>query len=1025
MSSLCKYLLYGILLFHPTIAFCQPSLHYIEKVTAADGLSSNRTTDIIQDRQGFLWIGTAHGLNRYDGTEVTHYFAGSGKNNITDNIIFRLVGLDTDHIAIATHHGISVLDIRRDTFKHVYFSAGRRGNESDSIWAPYDNMITLLEKDRYGNLWAGTPTCIYRLDSAFHIQKIFRGNDQLADIRKKRLRYVYKILPLESGNVLVWLKDDIYVWQPPGSDRKEDILTSISRWKEGRLSFLKGQPSNHCFQVYDHYLIYLKLYTDSLYVYDEHSGRQASCYFPDYDPQHISWHQRFSALGGGWLAFTYELKGMGLVKISDENQQLSIHYESKVYFPDYTFRKMKKDQEGNWWVTTDVNGLLKMVADKQLFHEKDLFESKSKKNSRYEISSFLHFRNSLFIASYGDGLYEWNLFTERLKQHALSPHNFSENMVWNIRHEQGDTLWVGTQQGLLWYNMRDYSYGKIRQPHPRVLDSFPITTQFTDSKGLVWMGLGLGHGLCRYDPDIKAFRVFPNAPDAYPFRYPVAIAEDSSSNLWFLSDNVPELVYWNRASGKFKVVSVRPFAETRYKPTVGFYLDQKGNIWYGMESIGLVCYNIESKTVETYGQEEGLNSDLLYSIWEDSYGRLWIATSQGVSCFYPRIKRFENYGATEGLPATNCSANFYFDTLNERLYAGSPGKVIYFSPRAFQRRSNPMKVQITGIEVDNNPVPIPADRKMRLSWQKKDLTLQFTGINLTDGVENRYAYRIGNNKWVNIGSQRQIRFASLSPGDYSFSIRAARTGETWSPVTEHLRLTIPPPFTRTAWFYLLLVVAIGCVLYAWYRYRYMQLLKLEKMRSRISHDLHDEIGSRLTNISLMSMIAQRQLPKTASVNKLLERIHEDSQKISQSMREIIWDVNPDNDILDHALPRMLHYATDLLEAKDINVNANIPELQGLKMDMKKRHDLFLIFKEAINNIVRHSEAENVTIALKLQKGFFRLQIADDGKGFKINQLPYRNGLQYMKERAALHQWDFCILSEPAKGTLITLRIKLG
>ncbi len=203
----------------------------------------------------------------------------------------------------------------------------------------------------------------------------------------------------------------------------------------------------------------------------------------------------------------------------------------------------------------------------------------------------------------------------------------------------------------------------------------------------------------------------------------------------------------------------------------------------------------------------------------------------------------------------------------------------------------------------------------------------------------------------------------------------------------------------------------------------MQLMNLEKMRSRISHDLHYEIGSHLANISLMSLIARRQLNKKENLTHLLERIHEDSRKVSQSMREIVWNVNPDNDVLDRALPRMLHYVTELLEAKEIIVNTSIPELGGVKMDMEKRQDLFLTLKEAINSIACHSEAENGTVSIKRKNKLFRMQIADDGSRFDAGKLPYRNGLHYMQEIEALRYWNFVVRSFEGKGTLVSLAEK--
>lgn len=1023
-GSICKWLFCLLMLFPPKLLIGQPSLHYIEKLTTSQGLSSNRVSDIVQDKEGFLWIGTSHGLNRYDGTRMIHYFADTSKNTLSNNIIYRLVTLDSTHLAIATHHGLSILNTRTETIHNIYFA-------SDSLWEPYDNTITLLEKDRNGNLWAGTPTCLYRLDPHMHISKIFRGDYKPADIRKKRMRYVKKIIPLATGEVVFWLNKGQAIWKPPNlrSPEETDTLINIRRWHTPISHLLASQPSQYCFQVYGHFLINFKLKVDSLYVYDEFTGKVGSCYFPDYDADHVNWQQRFSTLGDNWVAFSLEMKGMTLLRIRNKDQHLSVHYYPKLIFPDYTFRKMLQDQEGNWWATTDFDGLLKISPEKQYFQKKDLIAKKGGNQLRFETASLYRNNHKLFIASYGDGLYEWDLNSDKLTQYRIGGRTGTagQNTVWNVHIKRGDTLWIGTQIGLFWYNQRDHKYGRLKQFHPSALDSFAITTQFTDTKGLVWMGLGAGHGVCVYNPVNNTFRLYPKGPSAYPFRYPIAMAEDSMSNIWFLSDNVPDLVYWIRKSNKFKVISLPGLRVKTYKPTGAFYLDKKGIIWYGLESVGLVRYDPKSNKLMAFGRERGLNTDLLYSIIQDKSGKLWIATAQGISCFEPSKKHFVNFTTADGLPAEYCSTLNYNDRHPDVVYAGAAGKIIYFSPDRFKRVNKPVRVQLTRLLVNNKPVIISTGKKISLPYRSNDITFDITGINLTDGVGNRYEYRLGNNNWIDIGNQREIRFASLAPGQYHFYFRAARRDGGWSPLTDHLQLTIKPPFTRTIWFYLLILVFVGGAFYAWYRYRMMQMLKLDRMRSQISHDLHDDIGSRLTNISMMSLLLQRTIRKGQGDHlapDLLERINEESRSASQSMREIVWNVNPDNDDLGNAFPRMLRYATDLLEIKDINVQASVPELSGIKLDIEERRDLFLIFKEVIHNVAKHANAKEVTIVVKLHGKMLKLQIADNGFGFNRQALPYRNGLDYMEERAKHHHWQLSVFSSPGKGTLVSIGIML-
>jgi signal transduction histidine kinase len=211
-----------------------------------------------------------------------------------------------------------------------------------------------------------------------------------------------------------------------------------------------------------------------------------------------------------------------------------------------------------------------------------------------------------------------------------------------------------------------------------------------------------------------------------------------------------------------------------------------------------------------------------------------------------------------------------------------------------------------------------------------------------------------------------------------------------------------------------------------HRFRLRQLLRTEEVRAEISRNLHDELGSTLTNISLGSLLAQKQLKQDSAIHRLLEKIYQDSQTVSQTMREIVWSINPDIDTLGEALPRMLHYASELLEAKGIELQAEMaPEIEQVKLGMQQRRDLYLIFKEAVNNLARHSDAAHAGIRMRLSGNTLLMTISDDGVGFAKNGSFMSNGLRNMMERAKSHQWQLNIQSEPGTGTILILKAAIA
>jgi signal transduction histidine kinase len=203
-------------------------------------------------------------------------------------------------------------------------------------------------------------------------------------------------------------------------------------------------------------------------------------------------------------------------------------------------------------------------------------------------------------------------------------------------------------------------------------------------------------------------------------------------------------------------------------------------------------------------------------------------------------------------------------------------------------------------------------------------------------------------------------------------------------------------------------------------------MRTEQIRSEISRNLHDEVGATLTNISLSSLLAQKQLPAESTISPILDRIYKDSQHVSENMREIVWSINPEIDTVGEALPKMLRYASEVFEARGIELKAEMsPEAEELKLSMWQRRDLYLIFKEAVNNLVKHSDATHVTISMQLSGKSLLMMIKDDGAGFSHTDQLLSNGLRNMRERAKRQRWQINIESAPGSGTTITLNAQIA
>lgn len=292
---------------------------------------------------------------------------------------------------------------------------------------------------------------------------------------------------------------------------------------------------------------------------------------------------------------------------------------------------------------------------------------------------------------------------------------------------------------------------------------------------------------------------------------------------------------------------------------------------------------------------------------------------------------------------------------------------------------------------------------------------------------SKYAYQLPelDSSWTVADHLQPINLSRLSPGDHILMIRSIDSNGRWSNGITTMQLHVNKPFSQTFPFYLLIFLFTGSLFFALYRFRVQQLLRSERVRREISRNLHDEVGSTLSNISLGSLLAQKQLHNQASVNRILERIYQDSQQVSQSMREIVWSIDPNIDTLEQAMPRMLQYASQMLEAKDMELKVDIaPGVGEAKLSMQSRRDLYLIFKETINNLAKHSKASLVNIIVQIVNGKLLMVISDNGIGFNTTTT-LQNGLKNMRDRAKTHGWQLQLQSSPGLGTTLELKAAIA
>jgi ligand-binding sensor domain-containing protein/two-component sensor histidine kinase len=1009
-----RIIVFGLLTFHPlpVAIHAQGLPHFVEKLTVAEGLSSNVITSLVQDDNGFLWIATPDGLDRFDGTEIVHYLHRQDTNSLVHNYVNCLIKLPDNVLAIGTQAGLSFYDGKTGSFQNFY-------SHHQPALDLYNNVIVELAADAHGNCWAASKNCVYVFDTRHNLKKIIPSSFTETTAARERLNFVGKMLPLSDGNVLLYLHDG---WALCSASA--DTLT------RPRLPFLPTGnattfPGARLFKVFDKHLLSIPPGKDSLLLMDEQGRLESRCFFPYDRYPYISWSQQLVAIDSSRLLLLLHNYGLLILSLRWQSGIPTLSALSPLLLDRSEYKTALCDNQGNWWLATTKEGLQKISPSRQYFTGTPLIDRQTHRPIRYEVESCIRLGSTLWIATYGEGFFSIDLPSGRQVQHRLTGtgNDTWANFIWNISRQNKDTLFLGTQIGLFWYNRRMGKSGRLTgyPGKPRALDSVAITTQFTDSHGLLWMGLGKGNGLCTYDRQTRRFTWYPgNTPQGYPLRYPTDIAEDGNGDCWFTNDASNQLVRWDHATRRFSTVTLPSTARQQVGPLRGICCQSDSILWIGDVTGGLLRYNRNNRSVISYSRENGLTNCHITDIYQDNKNRLWLATEGGLACFDPYTQSLTNFTPKDGLPVTSPTGNFFYDPLDKRIYTGGNGGYFSFDPDDILPATTAKKTLITAVQVNGIPWRLDPDKPAVFRSQQNDITIQYAAVDLLDGPSTRYLYRLigADTGWIMAGKQRQIDFSHLPPGRYTFQVRAAETniGDVAS-----LSFRIEPPYTQTADFYALLGGIVATAAWILFRYRRRQTNRTRQIRSEISRNLHDEVGANLTNISLSSLLAQQQLQNSGEVNRILERIYQDSQLVSESMREIVWSINPDIDTLGEALPRMLHYASNLLEANSIELQAGIvPEVERLRLSMKQRRDVYLIFKEAINNMVRHSRATRAIVQFYLSGKALIMKIADNGAGFDPAGSSQGNGLRNMQDRARQHRWKLKITSHPQQGTTIIL-----
>ena len=834
-----KYSLFFLFIFYllyfPTNTDAQ-QLFSFRHLDINDGLSQNNVFCMLQDREGFVWIGTEDGLNRYDGYEFKHYKRNHRKDGgISNNFINAIIEVGDRHLWVATADGLNVYDKKADVFECI--------NTTSSTAEPYTrNFIHALFSDDDGNVWISTKEGLKRYD--LQEKHLYDFAKHVGVVHGNR---AHTILKDRSGKIWIGTTSGLSLFDSKNGQRlplPEPIqqlasyyVRAIQQDSIGRIWF--GSESNGLF-VYDS--------THETCIHYEKRGLGIKNSLPSNTVRGIF----FKSNKEVWVG---TLEGLGIIDLErgtvsrhvyDPNNQHGISYNS--------VRNFMQDNAGNIWLGTFAGGVNIYSPNRAQFHTIAGKKAGNRGLNHPVVSSILEAKNQgLWIGTEGGGLNYYDQHSDSFSYYSFGlsggEDKFFKNIVKALTYKDSSHIWIGTSYGLHLFDIRNKTYRSYVVGDDKLFGSHQISALVHTEEGL-WIGTN-GGGLRFMDAEgkVSTFLHHPNQPHSIGTNHIRTMVQDKRGNLWIGTRN--GLNYFDTKTKKIRTYKDTPNKgySLNSNAILSVFIDSEENLWIGTDGAGLDMFDsLTGRFHSITGSERG--NRVVRAIGEGSDGSIWISTNEGLSRIRPTRKgvfipsdslMISKYVMGDGLQSNQFSTGAVMKSRKGALFFGGIKGINWFFPEKIQRNKLMPNIVLTNVEIqgalpsENDRYPSIYDDAITLPHDHGSISFKFAALNFVAPEKNEYAYRLeggGNKEWNYLGAnQRTATFINLAPGKYRFSMRATNNDGIWSDYVPTVEVIVLPPFWRTWWAYCIYIALGFGLIYLFYYYS----LKTAKLKNELHY----------------------------------------------------------------------------------------------------------------------------------------------------------------------------------------------
>ncbi|MFV0592223.1 MAG: two-component regulator propeller domain-containing protein [Draconibacterium sp.] len=808
--------------------------------TTSDGLSYNTIYDITQDAQGFIWIATSEGLNRYDSYGFKTYYAGDTEGSLPGNDVRTLLVTQNGQLLIGTTHGLCVFNAEDDNFTPILHNGqrlnvfnlfqSRKGlifiSSSAGVFkttSPADSLQRLsmegsmfrIQEDLNGNYWCFRRQRLFQFDEDGNILKTIYV----------RLKGLPEFIPSSIASITIDSDNDLWI----GTFKDGPFLLDVNTYKLRPLHLKQKHGKVHPMYFVrsiaeDNNGKFWVGTEKGLFVYDKKSGSYEH-YMQSFDPtaeslndnaiyriyksrENIMW---IGTYFGGLNIFDPVGTGFNRILPGITPNRLQGKAISQII----------RGPDKKLWIATEDGGIALYDENKHSFsHILD--------NATEDIVPITNNVHALTVDKNGivwsgnfyRGVNKIDPVTHKMVNYSHvvdDPHSLTNNFVFSLYTDKNDLMWVGSMNGVDCFNK--------------------TTQQFTRFK-----------------------------PDSLRGKFIYDIFQDKEENYWFCTNNGTGLYRYNPKNDDLTHFGKDSLEGFQSHSFIGHCIDSEGRIWFASRGDGLVLFDPKTQHFTSYNKKDGLPSNVVYGILEDDKHNLWLSSNNGISMFNYKTGEIQNYNIDHGLVGNQFNYKSYFKAEDGTMYFGAVNGLSYFHPDDIKIHESKPVVHFTDFRLFNEIVEpgknsvlkkhIDQTKELELAYNQNFISFNFIALDLhSRGKNNFYYYMDGfEPTWQPAENQRSATYTNLPPGEYYFRIKATNDYNYPNDLQRSIKLIINPPIWKTTWAYLLYAIVLSVIVFLFYRFnairqREKMTLKIEKIEKAKLRELHQHKINFFTYIS--------------------------------------------------------------------------------------------------------------------------------------------------------------------------------